>query len=704
MMVKWGWKILISVLYGFYFKKTKRTFGVSGRIIQTKKYSENIMIFKIANLAILFLLTSLLGASFSSSAQAASLEQQRALFLTAEKAIKRGDYSQLNHYREGLKNYPLLAYLDYAHLKKHLSNADNHEIEDFIALNSDTPLANRLRYLWLKKLARTNRDDTLIANFQPTSDTALDCTYRSALLDKGLTQQALDGIQEIWLSGQSQPDSCNPVFRAWKKTGAITDDLTWQRIDLAMQKRKVKLAGHLARALPAKQQEHFKLWRKVHKQPRLIDKPDLFSANNPIHTKIIAHGVIRLAFRDIDHAIESWELLQEDYHFSKDNLTKVSQTLALLIGQKHHTDALTYLSALSTEQENQRIREWRVRAAIRERDWPSTLSTIAWLTDEEQADPRWRYWRARALAELGFDEEAKSIYAQLQTERNYHGFLAADQLQIPYSFENQPATVSTMQLEIVASLPGIRRAKELFELGRLIEARREWSFASERLNEEQLLIAAKLAESWEWHSSAIFTAARISYWDDIPLRFPLGHQNAVIYQANKFDIEPAWVYGIMRQESAFVSDARSGKGALGLMQIMPNTGKYIAGRNKTSYSGKYDLLIADKNIKLGSAYLKDVRKRLSNNAVLATAAYNAGYTRVKRWLPDNNMAMEADIWIETIPYDETRDYLERVLSYTVIYAWRLNPMHANTLANYMKPIGNPSALSQANKTASIKGG
>jgi soluble lytic murein transglycosylase len=357
------------------------------------------------------------------------------------------------------------------------------------------------------------------------------------------------------------------------------------------------------------------------------------------------------------------------------------------------------LNAIHPELENQRIREWRVRAAIRDHDWPATLATIGWLSDEEQASARWQYWRARALDELGFSEDALLIYQQLVTERNYHGFLAADRLQLPYSFENQPASVSQTDMEIVASLPGVRRAKELLELDRLIEARREWEFTSERLNEEQLLIAAKLAESWQWHSSAIFTADRIEYWDDIPLRFPLGYQNDVIYQANKFDIEPAWIYGIMRQESAFVSDARSSQGALGLMQLLPSTGKYIARRNKTPYSGSYDLLVADKNIKLGSAYLKDVRDRLFDHPVLATAAYNAGYAKVKRWLP-NDAAMEADIWIETIPYDETRDYLERVLAYTAIYDWRLNPGRQNTLVNFMKPVSKPGTVATAKSGSS----
>ena len=619
------------------------------------------------------------------------LEEQRSLFLKAEKKIKKGDFRQFEQHKKSLSDYPLLPYLDYAYLTKRLSKISDQQVADFIAFNADTPLANRLRYLWLKKLARSNKHDKkLIQHFQPTTDTVLECRYRSALIRQGQQDKALEDIERIWLVGKSQPDACDPVFNAWKKAGGISKELRWQRIELAMQKRKTKLANYLARDLPAKDRKLFKLWLKVHRNPKLVDSKKLFTKSSEIHLKILTHGVYRLAFRDVDHAKTSWKELQQHHTFPSEDKARINRTMALLFGQNHHADALPHLNAFDPELETQRIREWRVRAAIRDHDWPATLATIGWLSEEEKLSSRWLYWRARALEELGFITKAQTIYRELVTERSYHSFLAADRLQLPYTFANAPANITETQLEIIEILPGIQRAKELYKLDRLIEARREWEFTSQRLNDEQLLAAAKLAESWEWHSSAIFTAARIAYWDDIPLRFPLGHKNSVIYQANKYDIEPAWVYGILRQESAFVTDARSNKGALGLMQLMPTTGKYIARRNKTPYSGSYDLLVADKNIKLGSAYLKDVRKRLYDHPVLATAAYNAGYTRVKRWLPDS--AMQADIWIETIPYDETRDYLERVLAYTAIYDWRLNPEHQNSLVRYMTPVSKPETM------------
>ena len=629
-----------------------------------------------------------------------SIEAQRALFKEAKKDFSHDDYSKYQDYKNQLEYYPLRPYLDYAYLRGNLKTTSHHQIKEFIANNDNTPLAKRMRYLWLKKLARTNADTELIEHFYPTADVALECSYRAALLRQNKADDAFDNIEKLWIVGHSQPKACDAVFKAWKETGAITPELTWRRIELAMQGRQLKLARYLARSLSKEMRNDFKLWDRVNNKPTLVNSSKLFSNDNPRHHTILAYGFRRLAFKDLDHAIESWEALQEKYTFTLEDKAHINRTLGLLIGQNHRDEALPHLNAFDPKLENKRIREWRIRAALRERDWPSVLATIGWLTDEEKNEPRWLYWRARALDELGFGADANTLYQQLADERGYHAFLAADHLDLPYSFENTPATVDAEQIHAIAAIPAIVRAKELLELDRLIEARREWEFISRRLTNTQLLAAAKLAENWQWHSSAIFTAARIAYWDDIPLRFPLGHKNAVIYQANKFEIEPEWVYGIMRQESAFVTDARSNKGALGLMQLLPSTGRYIAKKNETRYSGSFDLLRADKNIKLGSAYLKNVRSRLYDHPVLATAAYNAGYTRVKRWLPDNDTNMDADIWIETIPYDETRDYLERVLSYTAIYGWRLNPNHQNSLVGFMTPVGTPGTIAtqSQNKT------
>ena len=204
----------------------------------------------------------------------------------------------------------------------------------------------------------------------------------------------------------------------------------------------------------------------------------------------------------------------------------------------------------------------------------------------------------------------------------------------------------------------------------------------------RLLKAAKLADEWGWHDRAIATLARARYWDDLELRFPLAHQQVVLTQAKRQKVNPAWAFAIIRQESAFTTDARSHAGAMGLMQLMPRTARTVARSMKMQPPRRYDLLKIDTNIRLGVRYLKKVQDRNQGHPVLATAAYNAGQSRVTQWLPEQG-SVAADVWIETVPFQETRDYLKRVMTYTVIYEQRLgrDPV---PLLERMSPIINPT--------------
>lgn len=621
--------------------------------------------------------------AFSALANEQTLDGQRAVFIEAEKAFAGGQSQKYKELKGQLADYPLLPYLEYDELTRKVNGNFENDIVGFLERNADSPLAERLRYQWMSRLAKQRKFDTLVRHFRPTQDTALECTYREALLNRGETDKAMAGLEQLWLVGKSQPSECDPVFRAWQKTPSFTDEIIWQRISLAMRANDLALASYLARSLPEKDRQALDLWQKIHRDPSQVTRVSVQS-DNGIHRSAIVHGVLRLAYRDLAKAMDAWQQVKDKYSFSLEERNRVRQTLGLLLAQNHQPEALQWLTSVDPEIENDRIREWRVRTAIMNRDWIAVLAAVDWLDKEQKKDERWQYWRGRALESLGFNREADAVYRQVAETRNFFSFLAADRVDVPYSFENRPVMLTTEEMAAVERVPGIMRASELFKLNRMVDARREWEYSRKLLDENMVIVAAKVAQHWGWHSSAIFTAAQSGYMDDIPMRFPLGHQETILVQAKSFNIEPEWVYGILRQESAFVTDARSGKGALGLMQIMPSTGAYVAKKQKTPFKGPFELLSAEKNIKLGSAYLRDVRNRLYDHPVLATAAYNAGYTRVKRWLPQKD-AIDADLWIETLPYDETRDYIERVMAYTIIYDWRLNASH-KTLKQFMPPI------------------
>ena len=278
----------------------------------------------------------------------------------------------------------------------------------------------------------------------------------------------------------------------------------------------------------------------------------------------------------------------------------------------------------------------------------------------------WRYWQARAQEKTGDTTLALKTYTALANEHNYHGFLAADHLSLPYALDGTPISRDSKELEALSKIPAVDRAHELYLLGMIVDARREWHAVTETLSPRQLELAAVLASSWGWHDRAILTAGRARHFSDLQLRFPIVFEKQVLQNARRNSIDPAWVFSILRQESAYMTDARSHAGALGLMQLMPRTARVEAKRLKLSLRNKHEILNVDKNIRLGTAHLKRVLEIHNGHMPLATAAYNAGSFRVRSWLPSAGN-LPADIWIETVPFKETRNYVKKILATTAIF-------------------------------------
>jgi soluble lytic murein transglycosylase len=328
------------------------------------------------------------------------------------------------------------------------------------------------------------------------------------------------------------------------------------------------------------------------------------------------------------------------------------------------------LAAVSADPSDEVLRQWRVRAAARAGHWPTTMKFSSMLTDAEQADDEWRYWRARAEEETGIAQAARETYGSLSKKRGFYGFLAADRVNLPYELNDTRVAATPDERATVGALPGIRMAQELFILAETPDARRQWAYATEPLDSRGLAIAATLAQEWGWHDRAIRTANQADALDDLDLRFPIAYRDVVEANARANDIDPGWIYGVMRQESMFVPDARSPAGALGLMQLMPRTGKMVARELNMGRMPPSRILDIENNVKLGAGYLRRMLDQNGGNAMLATASYNAGPHRVRQWLPADGK-MSADVWANSIPYSETRDYVKNVMTFTTIYEHRL---------------------------------
>jgi soluble lytic murein transglycosylase len=513
-------------------------------------------------------------------------------------------------------------------------------------------------------------------------------------LQTGNPARAFTLAESLWLHGRSQPSACDPVFRAWRAAGRQSHELVWQRVALAMDAGELRLAKYLERYLTNPDKVWLNRWLRLHRDPQRVRRSQDFQTAHPYRERMLAHAVRRLSRFDGFDALALWGELQKRYPFSADERYDVERRLALTLASEENPQAYRFLQRVTPRAEDERLHSALLRAALQRHDWPQLLDWLGRLPTELAENERWRYWRARALEQTGGKAEAQSLYRVVARERSYYGFLAADRTNRPYALMHAATPVDPELVERIGSRPAALRARELRALDRLTDARREWRALQRSLDRAGLKAAAKLAEGWGWQDQAIFTLAKSGYWDDLELRFPLQHGDEVFRHAEQNGLEPAWVYAVIRQESAFNREARSPAGARGLMQLMPATARMVATklleRRAPSRASLYDPAV---NIDLGTTYLRHVLDRLGDHPVLATAAYNAGPHRVKGWLPERRV--DADVWVELVPFKETRGYLRRVMYYTVIYESRLGREPGSLLAR-MQPI--ESATTYAART------
>jgi len=602
-----------------------------------------------------------------------ALEKQRQLYSDAKSALKKGHLRKFSRISKKLVDYPLYGYLQYDYLSRRLSSVSESRIKDFISVYDDSPISKRMRYRWLRNLERRGKWAAYVDEYKPGGSTKYQCAYARALYKTKQFDKANKEAEKLWLVGKSQPQKCDSVFEKWKKHGGMTKEHIWARIDLAMAKGRVSLARFIAKSLNKKERRWVKRWRKMHKRPAENLHRKYYQTDEAIPNKIVRHGVKRLARRDAGAAADYWEQVREKHlKTAAEAVLKIDEYIARQAGFQKHPRALEWMGKLQNPDED--VQLWRIRAALAQQDWWSALSWIDTLPADERNSDQWRYWRGRILEIQSntlpaLKPASERIFSTLSENRSYHGFLAADRLGSEYKFQSDPLNFSQKELDEIEKVPGITRSRELLHLGMKVDARREWNFVTRKFNDEDLKKASVLASQWGWHDRAISTIAKAAHYDDLEVRFPTAHKDIITEQAQDQGIEAAWIYGVLRQESIFMADARSHAGALGLMQLMPSTGRLTARELKFRIRSNKELLNIKKNIRLGSAYLRRMLDENNGNSALATASYNAGPYRVKKWLPEEDMP--ADIWVETIPYNETRKYVRRVMSYTVIYDEKL---------------------------------
>lgn len=588
-------------------------------------------------------------------------DQQRKLFWQARQLLMNKHYQPFSELKRKLKEYPLYPYLIFIQLKQQWPYAHSDEIDEFLQTYNDTPLAVKLRADWLVYLAKKQDWNHFIHYYQPIYGIPLQCYYLQSLLATQQKALAFKKIPSLWLEANSPPSVCRKVFDHWEQSGGLNSALIWKKLDRAMIKNNVNVIQHVAQFLPPAQRQQVKRWYQVQRHPLLIEHSNQFDPDNIIDRKILLFGMKRLANKDPIALTEDWSQLSQAYDLNESEKQKILADLAVSLARRGYSTAGDWLKKIKPAYTDATLREWRVRNSLLNGQWDQVLFWLDHLSHKEQQSACWRYWRARALAETQKIVVANNIYASLAKEVDYYGVLASRRLKLNY----HPTTHKVLgDRRALANNLAIQRAKELMALGFVGEARQEWLWALDSLSVPERQAAAQLAKQWGWYDLAIVGASKANIHNDITLRFPFAYRHSVLAAARKTHLNSAWVWAIMRQESAFMWNAKSSAGALGLMQIMPSTGKQLARGLALRH---LDLFDPEQNIRLGSTYLRQLLTLFDGCAILATASYNVGPNRIKHF-QGLYQRLPEDVWVEILPWKETRDYIKSVRLARSIYS------------------------------------
>jgi soluble lytic murein transglycosylase len=565
-----------------------------------------------------------------------------------------------------LRAYPLYPYLQATRLEQTLQ--DDTAIGAFLDEHGDAPYTGRLRRLWLEDLARRGRWDTYLARYPGDSDIpTLRChalAARAALnRDAGLER----AIVEQWLTPRSLPDACDPAIDWLRSRKALTADLIERRARMALAAGESQLARYLARSLPVPVATPLLQWAALIERPEssideLIEHP-----GRDVEPEALLAGWTVLARRDPDASVARFIALSAALGLDARQASPYALATALGLAWSRRPGALHYFSLVSPDDFDDVAHEWHVRAALWAGDWARAERAIAAMPDTLRNQNRWRYWAARVRDRAGEPELARAGYAGVMPTDNWYAALAAARLGERFTPSVQPIPLDQGEIDDLARSPAFVRVRELLLCDLTSEATTEWRVAYQALTPSQQLQAIGLADRWGWHYQAIAAAAQQTLYNDYPLLYPRPYDAEVGAAARLTNLPPELIYAVIRQESLYRPDAGSSAGALGLMQLLPSTARRAARRWGLKAPGRAELLQPGVNIPIGAGELKSLLDRFDGQMLLATAAYNAGPGAVRRWLPD--ATIESDIWVENIPFNETRAYVQRVAWHSLVFGW-----------------------------------
>ena len=569
-----------------------------------------------------------------------------------------------------LNAYLIHDYLVAARLRRDLALDPGEELDStiaaFLTARAGQPVARALKHDWLLSLGERRRWELLLPHSVDTADPVLSCYRLTARLaggeSPGLAAEALARFNAL----QKSPAECNGVY-AWLRTmNLITPELIETKVRAALAADNPRLAHDVVIDLSGPRAVPLLQWLQLLDAPKATLTALALNPDLPVEFPALTAGFTRLAFGDDAAAQALLPALLQHAGLNDVQRGRLRRAAALGAASSRSPAAVAAFAALPEDANDTQVQEWRVRAALWADDFAVALRWLESMPPALAAQPRWRYWHARAVAATAGADAAAPAFAALAGLRDYYAYLAADRVQQPYKLNMKPSPDDAAAQEALAAQPGMLRAHALFECGMTDDAGAEWALAVGGAKPPVKVQAAHLASRWGWYAQTIATLAQAGEWDDVVLRYPRPYGAEVAQAAAQNDIPADWLLAVMRQESLFRADAVSRADARGLMQVQPATAAAVARRAHLAPPAREALFDPATAIGVGAAYLRELLDRYDGRLDAALAAYNAGPLSVARWTPPRPVA--ADVWIENIPYTETRGYVQHIFEHIVAFA------------------------------------
>lgn len=619
-------------------------------------------------------------------------QDARAAFMQAYARTSSSGTSPSAPDSEALRTYPLYAYLQAARIRQALASGNDalssvdERAATFLAYYESEPVTRDLRRVWLDSLAKRRRWELYLDHYRDTAASdAQRCHSFSARLALGRTDGLAADIAAQYLTPQSILE-CETAFEWLRSEGALTPALIEQRVKLILDKGTPAFARQIIAQLPPAKAAPYQQWAAILDNPQRGIDSLIASPATPVEPDALLAGWKLLVRKDRAGAVARYDSLVKARDLDEAAASPYALALAVPLARDRDRDALRFFAKASTADFDENAFEWQVRAALWAEDWQRVAGAIAAMPKDLQDHPRWRYWSGR-IAEHAHDRDrARELYESVLPFDNYYAAMAAARLDRPMKPHPQNVPLDRSKMREIGELPAFVRSRELLRTSMRREAYAEWQYGFNSLIEPSRPQTIHLAAEWGWYDVAVATATELRVFNDYALLYPHPYDKEVRSAARLMDVDPELIYGVMRQESLYRRDAVSSAGAYGLLQLLPSTARSTAQRLKRRRPAATDLFDPSVNVTLGAGQLRILLDRFGGQTAVALAGYNAGPNAAARWLPSSSL--DPDIWIENIPYNETRGYVQRVLWHSLVFAW-LGSGDAQHTDHWLARIGSP---------------